>query len=186
MQTAMVRQDMEITMTTKRWLMGAGAGTLLMIGALGAGPVATLAQSEPDTSVTTEVAGEDQENDSSYVGTIRVEEPMEESSEADEQAALEGLAKISADDAVAAAITANPGTQAGDVELEDENGWLVYDVELSNGLDVKVDAGNGTILATEAEEDDAEEADAGEEEDAGENDAEESDDAPDAESPTAP
>jgi len=32
---------------------------------------------------------------------------------------------------------------------DNENGALVYSVELSNGLDVKVDAGNGTILSTE-------------------------------------
>jgi uncharacterized membrane protein YkoI len=35
------------------------------------------------------------------------------------------------------------------VELDNENGVVVYSVELDNGLDVKVDAGNGNILHTE-------------------------------------
>jgi hypothetical protein len=56
---------------------------------------------------------------------------------------------ITADQAKAAALAANPGTTATKVELDDENGCLVYSVELSNGLDVKVDAGNGDILSTE-------------------------------------
>jgi hypothetical protein len=57
---------------------------------------------------------------------------------------------ITADQAKAAALTANPGTTATKVTLDDENSCLVYSVELSNGLDVKVDAGNGQILHTEA------------------------------------
>ena len=34
--------------------------------------------------------------------------------------------------------------------LDDENGTVVYSVELSNGADVKVDASTGKILATDA------------------------------------
>ena len=172
----------------RRWLMGAGAGTLLMIGALGAGPVATLAQSEPDTSVTTQASEGEQEQEPTYVGSIQVDESAVEGSEADEQTALAELAQISAADAEAAALAANPGSQANEVELEDENGWLVYDIELSNGLGVKVDAGNGEILATEAEESGAED-DSGKEDDedeSEENESEESDDDLDAGSPTAP
>ncbi len=39
-------------------------------------------------------------------------------------------------------------------ELENENGCLVYGFELSNGLDVKVDAGTGEVVHTESDDDD--------------------------------
>jgi len=70
-------------------------------------------------------------------------------SEADEAAALQSQAVISPADAEAAALAANPGTTVVKTELDNENGVLVYSVELSNGLDVKVDAGNAAILHTE-------------------------------------
>lgn len=46
----------------------------------------------------------------------------------------------------------NAGT-AVKVELDDENGKLVYSVEFSNGTDVKVDAMTGSVLGTEPTED---------------------------------
>lgn len=59
-------------------------------------------------------------------------------------------ATISQTEAEAAALAGQPdGTTVVKTELDDENGCLVYSVELSNGLDVKVDAGNGAILHTE-------------------------------------
>jgi uncharacterized membrane protein YkoI len=70
-------------------------------------------------------------------------------SEADESAALAAQAKITSEEAQAMALKANPGATVTKAELDDENGALVYSVELSNGLDVKVDAGNGKILNTE-------------------------------------
>jgi uncharacterized membrane protein YkoI len=70
--------------------------------------------------------------------------------EADEAAALQGKAAISAADAESAALAANPGTSVVKTELDDENGTVVYSVELSTGADVKVDAGNGTILLTDS------------------------------------
>ena len=70
--------------------------------------------------------------------------------EADEAAALAGQAKITADAAQAAALAANPGTTAVKVELGDENGTIIYSVELNNGADVKVDATSGAVLSTEA------------------------------------
>lgn len=62
-------------------------------------------------------------------------------------------AGITADEAKAAAEVANPGTKALEVELENENSTIVYEVELDNDLEVIVDAANGNILGTE--EDDA-------------------------------
>jgi uncharacterized membrane protein YkoI len=85
-----------------------------------------------------------------YTGSIAVDQKATEGmSEADEAAALQSKAAISAKDAEAAALAANPGTTAVKIELDNENGALVYSVELSNGKDVKVDAGNGNILHVE-------------------------------------
>jgi uncharacterized membrane protein YkoI len=70
--------------------------------------------------------------------------------EANESAALQGKAAISAAEAESAVLAANPGASVIKTELDDENGTVVYSVELSNGADVKVDAANGTILTTES------------------------------------
>ena len=88
----------------------------------------------------------------SYAGSIPVDQTTTEGlSEDDESAALAGQATITSDEAKAAALAANPGATVVKVELDNENGTLVYSVELSNGSEVKVDAGNGTILLTEAD-----------------------------------
>lgn len=71
-------------------------------------------------------------------------------SEAAEAAALQSQAAISAADAESAALTANPSASVVKTELDDENGIVIYSVELSNGADVKVDASNGTILTIDS------------------------------------
>ena len=97
-----------------------------------------------------EDAGPDQQTPS-YTGSIPVDQAANDGlSEADESAALAGQATISSEQAQAAALAANPGVLVVKVELDNENGTLVYSVELSNGSDVKVDAGNGAILHTDA------------------------------------
>jgi uncharacterized membrane protein YkoI len=69
-------------------------------------------------------------------------------------AAVDGLAKITAADALAAAQTATGGT-AGKVELENESGNVVFGVDITQPdgtkLDVKVDAGTGQVLAKESD-----------------------------------
>jgi uncharacterized membrane protein YkoI len=62
---------------------------------------------------------------------------------------LNALAKVTEDLARQAALNANPGTTVKSAGLENENGNLVWGVELSNGTDVKVDAGNGSVLKSE-------------------------------------
>jgi uncharacterized membrane protein YkoI len=63
---------------------------------------------------------------------------------------LASLAKITAEDAKVKALTGQPdGTAVIEVELENEDGCLVYGVELSNGSEVSVDAGNGEVLQVE-------------------------------------
>ena len=96
-----------------------------------------------------EDAGPDDQSPS-YIGSIAVDQTATDGmSEADESAALQDKATISAANAEAAALAANPGTTVVKTELDNENGALVYSVELSNGADVKVDAGTASILFTE-------------------------------------
>lgn len=87
----------------------------------------------------------------SYASSVTVDQAQTEGlSEADEAAALQGKATITATDAEAAALNANPGANVVKTELDNENGALVYSVELDNGADVKVDAGTGAILFTDS------------------------------------
>lgn len=72
--------------------------------------------------------------------------------EAAESADLAGLAKIDETQARDAALAAVPG-RVVKVELDNENGNVVYSVEVDTGkgvVDVKVDAGNGTVLHQES------------------------------------
>jgi uncharacterized membrane protein YkoI len=99
-------------------------------------------------------APDDGVQDPSYTGSVAVDQSQTEGmSEDDESAALQGQATISAAEAEAAALAANPGATVVKTELDNENGTLVYSVELNNGADVKVDAGNGSILFTDSDAD---------------------------------
>jgi uncharacterized membrane protein YkoI len=69
--------------------------------------------------------------------------------EAADAAALAGKATVTADQAKATALAANPGATVVKAELDDENGVIVYSVELSTGAEVKIDAQRGTIMATD-------------------------------------
>jgi hypothetical protein len=77
-------------------------------------------------------------------GTIRIENRVE--------ADFPALAKLTYTQAVQKALTAVQG-QVMKTELEDENGFLVYGVEVvtpdKSIVDVKVDAGSGKVLATD-------------------------------------
>jgi len=74
------------------------------------------------------------------IGSIKVQ---------NEKVGFAEMAKISLDSAVNAALQAVPGQVLG-TELENENGYLVYGVEILKAdrqiADVKVDAGDGKIL----------------------------------------
>jgi hypothetical protein len=129
----------------KRWMFAGGiAGLLAAVLLVGAWVVPSFAQGPAL-----------QEQDGQFPGygsSIRVDDAQYEgTSEADESAALAGLAKITPEQAKAAALQANPGTTVVKVELDNENGALVYSVELSNGMDVKVDAGSAAVLYTDSD-----------------------------------
>jgi len=93
-----------------------------------------------------DVAGA-QKQDPSYTSSIKTQESSTEVDDATEAKQLASLAKISQAEANAAAEKSAGGT-ATSVKLENENGNVVYAVTVG-GKEVKVDAGNGTILATE-------------------------------------
>jgi uncharacterized membrane protein YkoI len=101
---------MDTRMTRKRWLVGAGAGTLLLVGGIAAGPVASLAQGDPD-------------------------------------------ANLSEEEAIQIATAKFPGTTSTSVDLEEEDGRAVYEINLSNGYEVEVDGNSGQVLETEASDD---------------------------------
>jgi uncharacterized membrane protein YkoI len=77
----------------------------------------------------------------------------------DDEAGFVGMAKIPFDSAVKAALTAVQGKILR-IELENENGYLVYGVEVVKSdrqiVDVKVDAGDGKVLKIETDQKDSE------------------------------
>jgi len=100
-----------------------------------------------------DAAGEDADDvqEPQLNGSIAVPEGQDEGlSEADEAAALAPLATVTPDEAIAAAAQAEGPGDLGKVELKNENGSLVYSVEIG-GKDVKVDAGTGAVLHIESD-----------------------------------
>lgn len=87
-------------------------------------------------------------------GSIKVDE-IDGESEADETSRLADQATVSEAEAADAATKAHPG-EINDSELGNENGSLVweFDVTQADGstLEMKVDAGNGSVLAADANE----------------------------------
>ncbi len=76
-----------------------------------------------------------------------------------DEAGFAEMAKISMDNAINAALKEVPGKVLR-TELENEDGYLVYGVEIAKAdhqiVDVKVDAGNGKILKTDLDHEDKE------------------------------
>ena len=93
-------------------------------------------------------------------GTIRIQKQSE--------AEFPSMAKITMDEAVKNALATSKGDILK-VELEDENGFLVYHVEVVTPdkgiLEVAVDAGSGKVLTTEQDKPDKEHHESDEHED---------------------
>lgn len=118
---------------------------VVLTTALGAGGIVTvgLVNASPERSFQLAQANDKEENE---------EMESEEDEEQDEQAEaaqLQSLAKITPQQAQQAAEAAAKG-KASSVELEEEDGSLVYKVAISQ-QEVIVDAGNGRVLYTENE-----------------------------------
>ncbi len=103
------------------------------------------ATEKPDTG--TEVA-DNNKQEPKYTSSIRVPDTGQEMDDGTEAKQLASLATINSDQAKAAA-EKNAGGSASSVKLEEENGNIVYAVTVGT-KEVKVDAGNGNVLATEA------------------------------------
>jgi len=118
----------------------------LLLGGVFVGAKKTTAQENNAVDNISQVQQEVQ--DPLYEGSIIVDESKYEGvSEEDESEALAGLATITADEAKNFAED-EIGSTASNVELGNENGSLVYEVQIGK-QEVKVDAGNGSILHIE-------------------------------------
>lgn len=153
----------------KQIIGGLATAAALTIGVVGATAYAETPPPTPNPSTspqTPKTGDADKEhNEPTHTGSIQAPkdtgtENETTESEAVESAALAALAKISEADARAAALTQFRGATIQKATLEDENGSVVWSIELTDAnkvaQDVKVDAGNGTILAVEAGGDESE------------------------------
>lgn len=110
--------------------------------------VAPSTSGQPATQIA-ETGAADAKQEPSYTSSVKG--PAESATEVDdatEAKQLASLAKITPDQAKAAAEKSASQT-ASSVKLEDENGNVVYAVAVGS-QEVKVDAGNGQVLHTEA------------------------------------
>lgn len=117
-----------------------------------------------------------EEQEPSLNGSVAATEVPGET-EQQEEARLSSDAKVSRVQAEAAALQAVPGTVTAS-ELGNENGSLVWEVDVqqadSSAVEVKVDAGDGAVLAQEAGDEGDEgtsESEDGEQDEAGEDEA---------------
>ncbi|MCU1545244.1 MAG: propeptide PepSY amd peptidase [Homoserinimonas sp.] len=144
----------------------------LALGGAGVAMASTGSPADPGGANSTASDSGTQEQEPSYVGSVSAPQDAEiedaetegaetegkddEASEGDESKSLQSLATATPEQATASALAVVPGT-AGAVELDNENGYVVYSVEVTaadgSSVDVKVDAGNGDVLAEEADDD---------------------------------
>lgn len=160
-------------------LASATIGMLLLGGAIGVGVLvgyttsvrAAAAAQTPATAAPAQSADEQQGGQPTYTSSVQAPDPQDtadngtdanEPSKGEDgaDAALQALAKITPDQAKTAALAAVPGTVVK-VDLDNENGNVVYSVEVktANGAtEVKVDAGDGKVLAQDTQGPDDEKA----------------------------
>ncbi|SFE96673.1 PepSY domain-containing protein [Blastococcus tunisiensis] len=136
------------------------AGTAVVLAAAGGVAVAT-------------VGGEEGGEDLTRPGTVAVDESTLPEDDAEESEALADLATVDEAAAVDAAVE-SVGGEVVRAELEEEDGFVVWEVEVrgDDGTlhEVTIDAGDAGVLGTEAEDDDTDDTE----------DAEDTDDTEDA------
>ncbi len=151
---------MRKTITTSAIALGVLAGS--------AGIASALSSTSPADQSTPAAANaeSDRIQEPTLDGSIKSAE-VEGQSEAEESSALTALATISSDEAAASALAANPGATVNGVELGNENGTVVYEVDLTDAsgaaLEVKIDAGTAAVLAQESGDENESDASATEE-----------------------
>jgi uncharacterized membrane protein YkoI len=130
--------------TKKNLTVGLAIAALVAVMISGTALYAQQGNSTP--AAATQTNNEENVQDPIYAGSISVAENTSDQS-------LASLAKISASDAEKAALAQFPQATVIKTELDSENGVLVFSVELNTASgvkDIKVDAGTGQILYTEA------------------------------------
>lgn len=110
---------------------------------------AACAENDAEDAADTDNVQDEQENQADDGAEANETEEAGEVDEADEASALQDQATITADEAQAAAEAANPGAKTLAVEMDNENGTVIFEVELDTGTDVKVDAATGAILGSD-------------------------------------
>ena len=83
------------------------------------------------------------------------EEPIKGSIQVSEGDDFESLAKITFEEARTTALVEVPGATLSEGELDEEDGYLVYEFEFEQDgqeVEVVIDAGNGAVLQVEREE----------------------------------
>lgn len=135
------------TSRTRRLIYTGATAAGLLAGAAGIAAAAT-SQSAPPPTTNTPAAEANDTPDASPNYTASVTAPDTEN-----ESNLASLATITPDQARQAAAAATGGT-AGPANLENENGNVVYGVEVTKpdgtALDIKVDAGNATVLSQQS------------------------------------
>lgn len=142
----------------KKTVVGSLAGLLLLGGIASTGvAAANAANNTPPTSPASS-STQSEKNEPQEVkikGSISVTESATEESEAAETAKLAKLAKVDEKGANAAAVASVTGSSVVSTSLDDEDGFLVYEVTVKDKAgamtEVIVDAGNAKVLASEAE-----------------------------------
>lgn len=139
--------------------------TLMAVGAMGSASTQVLAQSPKPVALQSQsvqaadpetVAGPDLDQVQQQVGDQAGPDAAADTKGAASEApgiesqdpAPSGAPAVSADAALKAAQGSLKSTASGTAALEDENGKLIYSVDL-NGSDVKVDALTGTVLGVD-------------------------------------
>lgn len=135
------------------------AGAAAVLAGLGITGAAATQNGPTDPAGPAGQSDQQNQDDPTYTGSVPAPNEGNDSgteTQADESAeaqALQDLATVTADQARDAALAAVPGN-AGKIELDNENGFVVYSVEITGAdgtvTDVKVDAGNGQVLAQDA------------------------------------
>ena len=108
-------------------------------------PLDTIAQAAHTSGVSQIAVMMHSDQDKDFTGSIPAPKKTW-TNDQEEAAALQPLAKITADKAANVALEANPGATVISNRLETEDGYVVYTVRLSNGVKLRIDAGDATIL----------------------------------------
>lgn len=158
---------MNLKKTLKKYGVPFLAGAVILGSAAGfSGISKSMAAPQNPPAVQQQAQKQEQEQNPVYTGSIflgqqdlnanedqDLRETKDMKAEAKEDAALVSKARITKDEAIKAAITAYPGYSVKDAAIGNENGYLIYEIKMvdnaGKSLEVKIDAGNGKVLAVD-------------------------------------